>query len=212
LIEALQRPTKDPDFVKKTAIMALVSLVPIVSFLGMGYALRYLQNLIGRRDARLPEWEDWGGLFIGGLMLFVLSLPFVLVPAVVGGAVVVPAFIAAVQHESAAGIVGSIFGGLALFAVLAVIFGIPVPMAICRYADKGDLMQALRLNVLLGLVKANLVQYILIFAAIFGLGIVTCMVAAIPIVGWLAAIVMVAVIHLAAYSAFSDYYIRYKPD
>lgn len=70
---------EDKDWLKKVAIGGLVTMVPILNFVAMGYAVRTLRNVREGRELPLPEWDDWGGDFTRGLLLsvgiLIYSLP-----------------------------------------------------------------------------------------------------------------------------------------
>ncbi len=54
----------------------LIGLVPALMLLG--YSLDTGRNVIKRVEHPLPEWEDWGGLFVRGLKLMVAFLVWML--------------------------------------------------------------------------------------------------------------------------------------
>jgi hypothetical protein len=83
----------DKDWLKKIAIGGLVTLVPILNFVSLGYALRVLRRVSDGQELPLPEWDDWGGDFIRGLLaavaVFIYSLPgivVILLGALIGAA------------------------------------------------------------------------------------------------------------------------------
>ncbi len=73
----------DEDWLKKILIGGVVTLVPILNFVAIGYALRATKNASEGQDLPLPEWDDWGGDFVRGLLLFlaglIYSLPTIIV-------------------------------------------------------------------------------------------------------------------------------------
>jgi len=72
----------DEDWLKKILIGGVVTLVPILNFVGIGYALRATKNAAEGRDLPLPEWDDWGGDFVRGLLVFLAGVIYAL-PAVI---------------------------------------------------------------------------------------------------------------------------------
>ena len=75
--------TEDADWVKKVLIGGVVNLIPIVNFAATGYWLSQTKNVYEGREVPLPEWSDFGGFFMKGLMAaiagFVYSLPAILI-------------------------------------------------------------------------------------------------------------------------------------
>ncbi len=72
----------DEDWLKKIAIGGLIMLVPILNLVALGYAIRALRNAREGRELPLPEWDDWGGDFVRGLLIsvgmFIYSLPAII--------------------------------------------------------------------------------------------------------------------------------------
>lgn len=65
---------QDPAWLRKILILAVMFLIPIVGWLIIGgYLLRLLKNAIEGVPNPLPEWDNWGGDFAGGLKLLVVG-------------------------------------------------------------------------------------------------------------------------------------------
>ena len=75
--EAFKKPFTD---FKKFIIGVLVSILPIVSWIALGYALES-SGLSKHKKKTLPEWKNWGDLFITGLIAKVITLVYYL-PAI----------------------------------------------------------------------------------------------------------------------------------
>ncbi len=75
-----KRVFSDRNWLKKCAIGGVISLVPIVNILSMGYL--YQVFLEGKRgnEVKLPEWEDLKALFLDGLRFLVIGLVFAALP------------------------------------------------------------------------------------------------------------------------------------
>jgi hypothetical protein len=70
---------KDPQWVAKVLIGGLLSLVPVVgTFMVLGYMLRTAENVARDVEMPLPEWNDFGDLFVRGLYAFVIVLVYLL--------------------------------------------------------------------------------------------------------------------------------------
>ncbi|MBI4453398.1 DUF4013 domain-containing protein [Candidatus Woesearchaeota archaeon] len=70
---------------KKLGIAGLMYVIPVVnivtSFFATGYGLKMAENSMKKKFS-LPEWEDWGGLFLKGLLGAIISIIFML-PAMI---------------------------------------------------------------------------------------------------------------------------------
>jgi hypothetical protein len=65
---------QDPAWLKKVLILAVMFLIPIFGWLIIGgYLLRLLKNAIEGVPNPLPEWDNWGGDFAGGLKIVVVA-------------------------------------------------------------------------------------------------------------------------------------------
>ncbi len=88
---------EDQQWLKKVLIGGIINLIPIVNFAATGYWLEETKKVYEGRDLPLPEWDNFGGYFMKGLMTFVAtfiySLPIliiyccmaIIVPMLVGG-------------------------------------------------------------------------------------------------------------------------------
>lgn len=76
-------PFKDPNWIVKILIGTVVSLIPIVNFIGFGYVIRTIRQVSAGNESTLPEWDDWGNDFIRGLYMviayFIYTLPIMIV-------------------------------------------------------------------------------------------------------------------------------------
>ena len=75
---------EDPDWLKKVAIgsgllllgiifsVVLIGLIPLIII--TGYTVLLVKNVMDGAERPLPEWEDWGDLFMRGLKLFLIVL------------------------------------------------------------------------------------------------------------------------------------------
>src|SRR5262245_34063546 len=86
-IRAFTFVTEDPDWIKKILLGGLFTLLGGLCLIGTpfvaGYGLRVIART-ARGEARpLPEWDDWGGLFMDGLKavgLYLVCLLALLIP------------------------------------------------------------------------------------------------------------------------------------
>jgi hypothetical protein len=152
---AFTYPFEDKDWLKKIAIGGVVTIVPIVNFIAVGYAFRTLRNLLDGQETPLPEWDDWGGDFMLGL-----------IPALAGIVYQIPTWILSVisgivarGDSGAAGLLGLVFGclsavyGLVLFAIM--------PAMYLRYARTGEFNTFFQFPEAIAFIRENLSEYII---------------------------------------------------
>ena len=74
---------EDQQWHQKVLIGGIISLIPIVNFAATGYFLEQTKRVTEARELPLPEWDNFGGYFMKGLMTFVAtfvySLPAILI-------------------------------------------------------------------------------------------------------------------------------------
>lgn len=64
----------------KVLVGGLLSFVPVVNIFAFGYLLRVNKGIRKEGRIALPDWNDWGGLFIDGLKFAVVWLGYWLLP------------------------------------------------------------------------------------------------------------------------------------
>ncbi|MBE0523740.1 MAG: DUF4013 domain-containing protein, partial [Methanosarcinales archaeon] len=71
--EAIKYPTTDDSWIKKVIIGGILGIIPIVNLVVFGYYLKVIkENIEGKTG--MPDWEDWGSLFIKGIVMVVIYL------------------------------------------------------------------------------------------------------------------------------------------
>ncbi len=64
----------DEQWVGKIAMLAIVSLIPILSFATFGWLVALIRNMLDGYPYPLPDWDDFGQKFIDGLLIFLVTL------------------------------------------------------------------------------------------------------------------------------------------
>lgn len=169
---AFKAPMEDQTWMNKILIGGLINIVPIVNFIAMGYSLKYFSGLLSTHAKGLPEWEEWGGLFVIGLKAFVVALVYMIGVVIIGALSVV---------------IGKMLGGiLALLLFLAVMFLLPV--AIVRFVQKEySIGAAFEFEAVYAMAKSNLNDYSIVYAVIVGAVLLLGVVGSIPVLGWVLA-------------------------
>lgn len=135
---AISFPFVDPEWVKKILLGGVITLIPLVGgFVVYGYTLEVARRVYLDDPQPLPEWgEDFGGMLVRGLILylamFVWLLPFFVL---YGVAVGIGAAIGS-ANESLGAAVGIIIG--ILVTILLIVWVVAfLPLIIARYAVEG---------------------------------------------------------------------------
>jgi hypothetical protein len=182
----------DEEWVKKLAIgggIALVGailspiLVGIVLFLPlMGYMLETLKNV---RDGqtRLPEWADFGNLFVKGLMLFLIGLVYqipVIILACMAGGVNIAMAQADSDVAQALSILSVCFSCLQI--VVSLVVSAIMPAAFIRYAQYDTFGSAFQFGAIFKFIGANIGNYIIavlltwVAGMLAALGLIVCII------------------------------------
>jgi hypothetical protein len=161
----------DEEWVKKLAIggglaLAGVILSPILIGIAlflplMGYMLEVIKNV---RDGqtKLPEWTDFGNLFVKGLMLFLITLVYqipVIILACLSGGINAAMTQADSDMAQALTIVSVCFSCLQF--VVSLVVGAIMPAAWIRYAQYDTFGSAFQFNEIFKFIRANIGNYII---------------------------------------------------
>lgn len=154
-IESLKRPFAD---FQKFIIGVAFSILPILNFFALGYILD-ASKLSMKKRFELPEWKDFGRLFIDGLLAMVIQLVY-FIPALiillvgVGYTAFSKDFLATMARGDlmSVGEVFSILGPLIfVFVLLGIIAVYIYPVAIFLYIDSKKLGHAFNLQKVLAI-------------------------------------------------------------
>jgi hypothetical protein len=78
--ELSRRIWEDTDFRSKWLIGGLLSTIPLLNIIVLGYFLRYARQLRQGGDLTLPAWDNWEELLMDCLRMFILKLVFLGIP------------------------------------------------------------------------------------------------------------------------------------
>lgn len=163
---------KDDQWIKKFAIAALFTLIPIIGQLFLaGWGLEITRRVIKEDPEPLPEWNDFGNYIVKGIQLiiigFVYALPIILVQACVQGGLA--AGMDSYGGDDAYGaiyIIAQFCTGCPSF-LYSLFLGLFLPAAIGHFAAEGSLGAAFRFGEIFRIVKAGPAAYIIIMLAAF---------------------------------------------
>jgi hypothetical protein len=139
---------KDPNWIKKILIGGVLLIIPIFGwFVVGGYSIRVMRNVISGSDLPLPEWDDFGTLFMEGLSAFII------------------AFVWYIPFAIVAGIFSRVDGFVfqCLSAIVGVVAAVILAAVIPPYAQSGKISDGLQFQVILNRVMANLGDYLTIY-------------------------------------------------
>lgn len=185
LVRALKFPFEDEEWPVKIAIGSLVTLIPVVGWIGgLGYQVSVARNVIRGSARPLPGPDDLGQVFTDGAMAGLAGLMIALPLVPVWG---VMALLAGIADGSGA-------GDLALAclsvgaAVLSIVYGIPAAamywIGVMRYTQSGNFSEFTQFGALFREARAHLgtlttvfLYYLLlslILAVVSPLAVITC--------------------------------------
>ncbi|MGE5391750.1 MAG: DUF4013 domain-containing protein [Deltaproteobacteria bacterium] len=140
--ELLRYPLGDDRWILKVIIGSLITLVPVLNLVLLGYAVACIElGMQGRRQ--LPEWEAWRDYIRDALSAVLILLAYLLVPIVLT---------IVLSHIPLIGIV--------LGAVLILLAGALAPMALAAYTIRRDISEAFSLGDIIHQINNNLEAYL----------------------------------------------------
>ncbi len=80
--EVCRKIINEPEFGSRFLIGGLLSFIPVVNFFSLGYLFRYSKQVRNEDNYGLLPWDNWTGLFIDGLKLFLIVLVFAGIPLI----------------------------------------------------------------------------------------------------------------------------------
>jgi len=206
IVENIKYPTTDSEWIKKILIGGILLIIPIINFIIGGYYIKTLRGSIEGKPG-LPEWDDWGDLFITGLMVAIIGLIYMLIPLIVLFVSIGGVITAAISSgDFSVGSISAIVGGSLFSVVLMLIVFLVLPMALSIYAKEDSIGAAFRIGEILSRIKSIPGDYIISIIVLYALLFIVNLVAAIPILGWVIVIFANFYIVLVASKMFGEVY------
>jgi len=176
---------EDERWVTKVLLGGLFFFIPIVNFAVLGYMLKIAENVAKGSSTPLPEWSDFGDLFMRGLYTIVIGVVYAipvfviycLLLALVGGA----GMASDQNNDAMAGGLGLVacFGYLVLFVVGILVAIVQFP-AVARYVATGSLSEAFKFGEVIAAARAEIGTWIIVILVsilagiVGGLGSIAC--------------------------------------
>lgn len=206
IIESVKFPSTDVGWIKKILIGGILLIIPIINLIIGGYYIKTLRGSIEGKPG-LPEWDDWGDLFIKGLMVAIIVFIYSLIPLIVLFVSIGGALTAAISSgDFSATSMSAIVGGSLFSVVLMLIVCLVLPMALSIYAKEDSIGAAFRIGEILSRIKSVPGDYIISIIVLYALLFIVNLVAAIPILGWVIIIFANFYITLVASKMFGEVY------
>ena len=202
-------PFEDNKWLSKLIIGALVSIVPILNFAWAGYLIDLLKNVINKAAEPLPEWTDFGGKFMKGLLIWVAGLIYALPVICLSTIFFTTAGISmgSIAEGNTADTVmnsfGAIFSGVGIFLTcLIVLYGLLLsffyPAMLIHFSRSETFGSLFQIGSIIKVATSKLSPYLtawligIVAAVVVGLvvGLVSAVVGIIPCIGWLVAWVL----------------------
>lgn len=202
LSDALYYPTRSDDALMTILIggvLTMLSFLVVPVFFVFGYFLRVLDRTVEGVDEP-PKFDDWGDLFKNGLLAFVVTLLYYLIPilafAVLGG---IGMLTGSSDLAAAGGLVALLVSGV-LFVALTYVY----PAAITNFARTGSLGDAFAFGDISDVVLSGdyflawLLGFVIFVAGFVVVGILSI----IPVLGTIVGLFVNFYIQVAAYRVF----------
>jgi hypothetical protein len=175
----------DEDWVQKLLIGGILSFIPIVNLVVLGYGLRVLKNVAEGVEKPLPAWDDFGDYFVKGLVSVfgaaIWALPIILLSMMLAVINAATGYQTDPQYVSAPARI-CISGFSCLAGLYGLFLGLVLPAAMTKYAVSGDFGAFLRFGEIFGYITSHLGPYIValllgaVASFIGGLGVIVCII------------------------------------
>lgn len=175
---------KEPEWITKFLIGALVSLVPILNFVTAGYMLAVIKNVRDNVRPALPNWGDnFGGYFTDGLILAVIgliySIPLWILGLLSGAGSYL--FSGGFNNSDAAG--AAVTGVMCIFSLIAFVYAIALILwmqgVTVNYSVKRTFSSGFEFSAILAIIQREWKRMLMIVAVVIGISIVVGIVAAV---------------------------------
>lgn len=177
---AFNSPFRDARWITKILIGAVMVIIPIFGWFCLaGYGLRIMRRVVDGADTSLPDWTDFGQLFVDGIKAWIVAIIWSLPTIILSG-----------------------FGNVAdnlllqcLGSLVNIATGMLTAAAIVPVAISGDMADGLQFQAVVNRVLNNLGDYLLLIVMGFVLGLIAAAGAIACIIGVFASIAYALFVH-----------------
>jgi hypothetical protein len=198
--DAVKYPSSNWKKVLILGVFFILSFVIIGVFLVLGYFLRILKSTIAGVD-ELPEFDDWGDMFVDGLKVLVVYIVYLLIPGIVivAGVFTSIASLAATNTSiyTAPTSFFALIGVTGIIGyILALIFALFAYIAVANMAYYDEIEAAFRFSEILDKIKMigwgkYIIWYIVMWVIALIVGLIAGILNIIPIVGTIIALLVI---------------------
>ncbi len=207
IVETVKFPANDVEWIKKILIGSLLMLIPIVNFIALGYYLKTMRGGIDGKSS-LPEWDDWGNLFVKGLLVVIVVFIYMLIPLAVMFLSIGGVAISSIASDDVSpASIGTIIGGSLISVVLMFIVCLLLPMALSIYAKEDSIVSAFKIGETLSRIKSVIGEYIIAILVLYALMFIVSFILIIPFIGQVIIIFANFYVGLVAANMFGKVYV-----
>lgn len=179
-------------------VLVVLSIIPIVNFITLGYLARVIRETPSRGDP--PKLEDYGDMWVEGLKIVVALIIYAIIPAVLIGLAAGPLIVAGLFGYFGWGAfpffaVGAVMIILIIVGVILAFFiAIIATMGITHMVKKKSFGKAFAFGEITGIIgRVGWGSFILWVIIIYVISWIYGLVVAIPVIGWLIGLVLLPV-------------------
>ena len=156
---------EEDNWITKFLIGVVVGTIPIINFAAFGYVLEIVKNVRDGDQQPLPEWDDFGTLFINGLKFLLGTMVYAL-PAILISFMFVP--FAILAEEAPGALVGL---GITAVTCLVIFFALlPVllmPVLMVQFARRDLIGDMFAFGDMWQMIKSDIATYLIILLLLF---------------------------------------------
>jgi len=171
----------DESWITKILIGGILGIIPIVNCAVFGYMVETLRNVAQGMERPLPEWSEFGGKFVKGLMVVIIGFIYAIPILLIMGCFMGLTFALGGGNGKGEDLIGLLLFPLyCILGLYGLVLGILSPAILIKYAVTGDFASAFRFGEIFGLITGNLGNYIValilawVASIIASFGIIAC--------------------------------------
>ena len=174
----------DKDWPTKVLIGGVLSMIPVVNLVAVGYGLKALKNAAEGSEHPLPTWDDFADYFVKGLIsvlaTFVWSLPIVAATVLVWLLSALTGYDYSESSRATTPFLVCLWSLSCMSGIYGLFLAAVLPAALAQYAVKGDFGAFFHLRDIFRFIARNLGNYVLaillavVAAFISQFGVVLC--------------------------------------
>lgn len=184
--------TEDEQWLTKILIGGILTIIPVVNFVVIGYVLQLLKNVRDGVERPLPSWDNFGDYFIKGLMVVIAvviyAIPIILLSCVSGG---LGAVLGGRGQEEITGLAALCTSAIGCLSGLwGLLLAVVLPAAVVKYAEADEFGAFFRFGDIFSFITRDLGAYIVVLILsylaqfIAGFGIILCVIGVIFTTFW----------------------------